>query len=478
MRPDAPRDRLLQALTHEPSLGRLEMHAFLHRLCSRHVITLQNCLREPEWDRKAVEAESQADALLADPAWLAGLAERARWFQAGEAERPLVFAAGLLRALDRFHAAHRLEADLQSVSLPAALGGGETLFLPPPLSPLEDLVPPKRRLGRSQGDLENDLGSILHLSWHLVALEDLPVQPEVRRLPPLVAETLSHRLRQSSDLRIATAFPFAALDYVIRSDPDRCHAEKGTPYRFAEMEPLREGREILEEVLRDCAREKVDVLCFPELTLDTSLLSHLGLLLKSRNETLHPLLVMAGSFHVDAGLGRANRCHLLDGRGNLLLSQDKCTAYRIPADQAGRMRPEILAGLGIDERGGYEDIQSAETLHIRETPLGRLATPICLDFCGNQLRDLFIQTRVNLFLVPAMTPRMGPFYARAREFGSFNRATTIVVNSAWLLRSLGLRSRRHRALVYVPAWKGLRGGGRPLSDHLALFTIRELLGLS
>lgn len=84
---------------------------------------------------------------------------------------------------------------------------------------------------------------------------------------------------------------------------------------------------------------------------------------------------------------------------------------------------------------------------------------------------------MNLFLVPAMTPRMGPFYSRARELGTLNRATTLVVNSAWLLQRNGLRSRRQRSFAYFPARRGLKGGGARISDELSVFTIREVLGL-
>jgi len=90
---------------------------------------------------------------------------------------------------------------------------------------------------------------------------------------------------------------------------------------------------------------------------------------------------------------------------------------------------------------------------------------------------LFLETQVNLFLVPAMTPRMGPFYSRARELGTLNRATTLVVNSAWLLQRNGLRSRRQRSFAYFPARRGLKGGGARISDELSVFTIREVLGL-
>jgi hypothetical protein len=338
------------------------------------------------------------------------------------------------------------------------------------------MVPSKRRLTRGTADLKNDVHRILHLWWQLIPMEDMAVQPVLRSLPTTCFDELARRLRQG-DLRIGVCSPFAGLAYVTRADPARCHADLGTPYRFAEMEPelLDQARSILAEILDLCARERIDILCFPELTLDTSLLRDLSNRLRARNDTLYPALVMAGSFHVDAGTGRANRCSLLDGFGELLLTQDKCTAYSLPGSQVAGMKPEHR--LGLDERGGYEDIEVSQTVHLVESPLGRLAMPICLDFCGEQLRQLFIETRVNLFLVPAMTPQVDPFYTRARELGTLNRASTLMINSSWLLHRIGPWLPRQQSFAYFPARDGLREGGNRISDSLSVFTIREVLGL-
>jgi len=474
-----PRAHLLAALAADPPLSRLELHALLYRVAGRWASALHNCLREPEWDEWAAAREQQVGKLLVESDWAARLAAHIRWISERDTDTLLVLGSVVLRGLDRFHREHRSENATREAVLPPALGGGRTLFLPPPQSPIEGLIPAARRLDRGTGDLENDVRTMLDLWWLLVPLEDQAVQIETGTLDPVISKTLSVRLQRTGDLRVGLCSPVLGFDYTIWADPERCHAAAGTPYRFVGLPPgsLAGARQVLEEVVATCAQERIDVLCFPELTLDTTLLGDLSRLLKLRNPDLHPLLVVAGSFHVDAGLAHANRCSVLDGYGDLLFCQDKCKAYGIPAAQARRMRPELRAKLGIDERGGYEDIGSGSALRLTETAIGRLATPICLDFCGTQLLDLLVSARANLLFVPAMTPRMGPFYERARDLGTSARATTFVVNSAWLLQQIGLRSRRQRNLGYVPARKGLRGGGRPISDHLALFTIRELLGL-
>ena len=473
MRSDAPRDLLLAALTHEPGLNRLEMHAFLHRLCGRHVIELQNFLREPMWERWAGSLQDQIGPLCRRKDWLALVAREARTVFG--ADRALVFAATLLRLLDKMHIPKVRDFHATRAILPPALGSGETLFLAPPEAPIAELVPESRRLGRGRGDLKSDLRDVLGLWWYPVPLDRHTVEPNIGPLDARVAREMAHRLSRQGDLRIGLASPFADLHYVVRSDPARSGG-RGTPYRFSEISPdcLNLARAGLEEIFHLCAKHRIDVLCFPELTLDGNLLHHLQLLLKLQNPSRHPLLVVAGSFHADAGERWVNRCRLLGGSGEPLSTQDKCAAYNLPGAQ---VTPHLGKTLGLDGRGGYEDIDQSTVLEVLDTPLGRLATPICLDFCGEQLRDLLVDACVNLLLVPAMTPQMKPFVDRARDLGTQNRAVTFAVNSSWLLRQIGASLDQDSVvLAYLPAHP-LAPSLRMLSDALYSCSIRELLGL-
>jgi len=142
---------------------------------------------------------------------------------------------------------------------------------------------------------------------------------------------------------------------------------------------------------------------------------------------------------------------------------------------AQEMGKDLCLKLGIDERGGFEDIRSSTEVVIADCALGRLATPICLDFCGDELRELFIGTRTNLLLVPAMTPRIRDFRERARELGTHCRGSTFVVNSAWLVGQLGQPTAPDLFLGYVPAMKAVPGQPVRVSEALAVSSIRVLL---
>jgi hypothetical protein len=146
------------------------------------------------------------------------------------------------------------------------------------------------------------------------------------------------------------------------------------------------------------------------------------------------------------------------------------------------MPPELQEVLGLGPTGGYEDIQPGQELVLVETPWARLAFPICLDYCGTDLEGLFVATATNLFLVPAMSPRMQPFHERARALGTSNRATSLGVNSSWLLERLGLETvPANLHLTYVPSRQMDREATRTASPgdyRVVLCTIRELLGLT
>jgi len=468
---------LQQVLSGEPPPNRLGLHAALVRFLSTQAGALSNYLREPLWWNRAAEVECEVEGALGEDDWLEVIG-RILLSSGSDAER-LVHAAAVLQALDACHRRRHVLVAGQIVEHRGLSGPGQkTLFLPPPKNPIAARVSPDRKLPRGPGELGNNLRSVLDLHWHVVPQESRSLQIRFDQLAAHVSKELGRRLRDSKDLLIGLASPFADLTPQVNGDPSRCHRTDGTPYRFVTAGDLAQARPALEEILALCTRERIDVLLFPELTLDTDLFRHLKTLLRANNRDRHPELVVAGSFHVDGGDGWVNRCRVLDARGEILLQHDKCTRFKILPEEARLMDAALLTYLGIDQRGGYEDIDVATSMPILDCDLGRLATPICLDFCGDELRELLIDTATNLLFVPAMTPTMRRFHDQARELGDQNRATTFVVNSAWLLKSLNLPPKKvgeARALAYVPARTGLSTAGRFITDSLQVFSIRELV---
>lgn len=473
-------ERFLGELTDEVSSfpPSFTLHALLYRLCEAHASRLDDCLKERPWQDFAAKVDHRIrrSQVSYPRSWQVEVRRHLASLVKDEQERLLVGCAAVLRALDGHHRLLRTQMERQILELPARFGGGRMAFLPPPENVIADAVPQSQRLVRDRSHLKHEVREILDLWWHLVNLDRSVETPCFLELEARVSDRLRARWEESGDLAIGLAVPFVDLDFEFHSDPDRCHDRRGIPYRVVGLKPehLPRARSIVDHILEDCAERRVDVLCFPELTLDNDLLGHLQRRLKTGDPARQPALVVAGSFHLSNELDWVNRCHVLDGLGRLLFIQDKCKAFEIPSKLARDMGPELCRKLGIDERGGFEDIRCSTEVVIADCFLGRLATPICLDFCGKELRELFIESRTNLLFVPSMTPRMRPFEEACRDLGTDCRGSCFVVNSAWLLQQLRALKEEDVFLGYVPA-KGALSRPAKVSEALAVFSVRVLL---
>jgi hypothetical protein len=164
-----------------------------------------------------------------------------------------VFCSALLQALDAYHKDRCTQVERSIVELP---GGSRTAFLSSPKAPIAGLVPKNLEVPRTIGEQENDLRAILKLWWHLVDLEDLPVQPRFHLLRASVSEELGRRLGKG-DLLVALASPFARLAYEASGDPARRHPDNGRiPYRFTRLASgsLEAARSALDQIFALCAR--------------------------------------------------------------------------------------------------------------------------------------------------------------------------------------------------------------------------------
>lgn len=479
----------LRTLLRSERLSSLTLHAALFRLCTQEIQKLRNLLRKGTWYAlvTAKRAAVQRLAHGAPPKWSAELRTfLLRELRIEDGERLLALAVGTLVALDDIHWRLGSSVDYEDVALPAwptILGGVRMTFARVPSNPIEKLVPESLKLPRNLGHFKNDLVQTLGLRWLILELDRYPVRARFQPFEAVVARILIDRLEDHRDLRLALASPTQGFDYTIKSRPSEAHPQDGVPYRFVGLacEPA-DAKVTLDKILDACREQGVDVLCFPELTLDPDLMGHLCDRLRYRNEEDHPALVIAGSFHheYDDGRGWVNRCQVLDPYGRVLLKQDKCVAFKIPASQAREMSPQLLAKLGIDGRGGHEDIAVGEELTFLDSGLGRMLFPICLDYCGDQLTELLLDSRPNLFWVPAMTPTMSAFHERARFLGGRLRASSFVVNSRWLLEQIGLSQEEiERSLVtsYLPCRGGLWDRLETLegAEELRLFRICVIL---
>jgi predicted amidohydrolase len=331
----------------------------------------------------------------------------------------LLFCFARLRALAQ-HLAPMIRTGWTAGPVVAAgvpsLGGRRYWLLPPPPSGLAQFVPKQQRLRepKSVGQRLNDaLPGLTIFPADDVCVDFVP-------LPPLWEKCLSQRL---SSLKVALAplKPGFPCRWQVRSrEPQRA------AFRAVGIEDETGLHATLERLLDRCQKEQVDILVLPELGLPPAAADWLADLLAGRCGDSHPLLVVGGSWHVADDGSCRNRCVVFAaGQANPLWQQEKRQRFTVePGDT------ELCQKLGLNERGGDEDIHVSATLAIRDLPLGRAHVAICLDFIAPTDFDPLHALRVNLCFVPAFTSGAPRFRDQARHLAGSNLATTFFVNNA------------------------------------------------
>ncbi len=178
----------------------------------------------------------------------------------------------------------------------------------------------------------------------------------------------------------------------------------------------------LSSVLESAREQHVHVLLFPELVMTETLQKALSEWLEKYN-AFEPVirLIVAGTRHVIDANGSnvySNRCTVFNHIGDIEWEQDKCQPFHLTAKDADKF-------FGI-QSPVFEPTQLAQRLVMRHTALGRLASPICLDFLCDKLWKLM---PVDVFFVPAMSPNLKRFSDNSRVSGSAWGSAVFVCNA-------------------------------------------------
>ncbi len=222
-----------------------------------------------------------------------------------------------------------------------------------------------------------------------------------------------------------------------------------------------EGVDDLIEVFQDrilpaCAKEDVSVLLLPELSVGTRLLDGVRVALSRWSEKRsaselppRPVLVVAGSQHVRVGNepgSHVNRCQVLNFDGS-----DAIVEGLDPHEHsASPWRHDKIARFA--ENDLVEPARLGEQAMVVETPIGRICTPICIDYLRHvgMWRDPVQRAWVDWFLVPAATPRTGRFENLAALW-AYDDATTVVANTCWKPQLAGEGAWSDAFAVYAKA---------------------------
>jgi predicted amidohydrolase len=240
-----------------------------------------------------------------------------------------------------------------------------------------------------------------------------------------------HRLGEPSSLEGALAtWSVAAVDVLSTFDELQLgeDADHFWLSAYSADEVQERVWERLDWVLEVCREAGTQLIVVPELTLSRKLVARtaarLGEWAPSASTGLLPM-VIAGRLHepLTGQEGRfRNRPAVITPDGELLWDYWK-------------MRPFQAAGL----RGLWEACGPApEYVLAIDTPLGRVAVTICLDFPDFHIQAVLRELRANVVVVPAMTPGrtvQEVFYDRAVALTTDSRAATVFANSSLHIRA-------------------------------------------
>lgn len=201
---------------------------------------------------------------------------------------------------------------------------------------------------------------------------------------------------------VATAHPNVSLDEIVWP--------KGrTLWPVKVRDPARQVR-----IVKDLVTAALDggsrLIVLPELTATDDTIAAVRALIDARyEEDEEPVIVLAGSRHLDLGRGeRRNRAVTLIAGAPTELLHDKLTPFRY--DEA------------------IEDLRGDGTLHVYQDGPFRLAAVICKDLLDSDVERVLERLGVNLLLVPAMSVKTPNLPLAAARLLHTAQTLTIVAN--------------------------------------------------
>ncbi|MCU0287550.1 MAG: hypothetical protein MUF15_14290, partial [Acidobacteria bacterium] len=295
---------------------------------------------------------------------------------------------------------------------------------------------------------------------------------------------LKSRVKNGFKIAVTPLMPQIAFDF--DSQLDKWPPVDKTPYWFNKIINIEEAKIwLVEKILQPCIQKEVDILVLPELSIDKSLLDFLKSWLKinNNNEKLSSgnprlLLIVAGSFHFkDDKQKRFNVATVLNHAGDILWIQNKLKRFSFDQDDIQK-NPELQTLLKTSSAGGYESIYETNAICIADTPIGRISVCICIDFFHKDHLEAYLQSEVNMFLVPAMSPQNIRFLQNAGIFARDNLASSFVSNNGYVAKKekTGSVIHEHGASFYFLPRKGESGiTAIGQNSDLLIFDLKKLM---
>jgi predicted amidohydrolase len=325
------------------------------------------------------------------------------------------------------------------------------IITPKPPNPIHDLLPNPIR--ENYGTGFHDLTDIFK---YISVIKETSLKINLIKNDRLTTACSYLKNKIKNGFKIAVTPFMSDMAFEFDSHLNNWPAKEKTPYWLKKIKNIEEAQKyLIDKVLKPCLQKEVDLLVLPELSVDEGLLNFLKNWLKLNNrERISSgkaglLLVVAGSFHFEIeGDKRFNVSTVLDHTGSVLWTQNKIKRFSFDKSDIQK-NPQLPILLETSPAGGYEGIEETGTICCADTPLGRIAVCICIDFFHKEHMETYRQAGINLFLVPAMSPQVIRFLETAALFCGDNLAASFIANNGYAAKKRNSGIHEDGASFYI-----------------------------
>ncbi|MGV8155180.1 MAG: hypothetical protein ACLKAO_12910 [Alkaliphilus sp.] len=166
------------------------------------------------------------------------------------------------------------------------------------------------------------------------------------------------------------------------------------------------------DILKKLKSENINIVVFPEFMFSSKILHDVRKYL--RNEENQFAMIVFGSIWENQN----NKCYVLSGKGNKLAFQSKLNKFHKSND---------FIKFGNNE--GIKTNSENRIINIYDVDnLGRINTPVCVDFISDNYFNRLLAMGVNVCFNPAYTKSLKAFANYAEKIGSHNYGSVFLSN--------------------------------------------------
>jgi len=249
-------------------------------------------------------------------------------------------------------------------------------------------------------------------------------------------------LNQGTNLAFAVSPICYDYKYSFKRFEDEGFPRHSAHFIFRKINNWKEIARVIDTRLKECINENVHIVVFPELSIDEDLRKHISNWLKTNNRDMKIIMVIAGSYHILQDKREAkyeNSCIVYRFDGKELWEQKKMNRFQLDEEDIKELRAFKWSGLQsfiklfrASDRRGEEHIEISDTLVLYDSPIGRMAVAICLDFIVKENVRLLLDPQVNIVFLPTMSFSLKKMKSTNFTLGNFGAASVFCANSCWI----------------------------------------------